>query len=232
MKLNKILWTLPFISFLCGYFIINQLFNTKKEVETPYLVGTSIIEATKILSDNNLNIRILSQKEEPDLIPGTIISQNPINQKVKQNQTVYVIVSKKPNFYKMANFMGKKIDEIQSIIKKENIKANIYYHESILPENYCIAQFPAPNSEIADKKILLYISSGNNREIIFPNFKFSQLKKIVNLLNLNNIKTKIVMKNLHEEYNANKDYTIIDQRPHAGSLIKLNSNLIVQLIVQ
>lgn len=232
MKINNILWILPFISFLFGYYIINQLFNRKKKIEVPNLIGTSIIQATKILSDYNLNIRILSQKEEPDLSPGIIISQNPIHQKVKPNQTVYVVVSRKPDLFKMPNFKGKKIDEIQSIIVKENIKAKIYYCESLLPENHCITQFPSPNSLLEEKKLILYLSSGNNKEIVFPNFKNSELKKIINLLNLNNIKTKIVMKNLHEEYNPNKHYIIIDQRPFSGSLIKLNSNIIVQLIVK
>ncbi|MDR3646066.1 MAG: PASTA domain-containing protein [Candidatus Babeliales bacterium] len=232
MTLNKFLWTLPFISFLLGYFLINQLFNTKKEIEVPNLVGTSIIEATKILSDAHLNIRILSQKEEPDLIPGTIISQNPVNQKVKQNQTIYLVVAKKPDFYKVPNFMGKKLDDIQPIVAKENIKLKIYYEQSILPENYCITQFPAPNTNLEEKKILLYISSGNNKEIVFPNFKGKELKSVINLLKLNNLQIKLVMKNPNEEYNSSKDYIIIDQRPFAGSLIKLNPNLNVQLIIQ
>lgn len=232
MKLSKIFWLFPFIFFIAGYFSINQIFSHKKEINIPYLIGSSVIDGIKILSDLNLNLRILTQKEEPDLIPGTIITQNPVNQKVKQNQTVYVAISKKPDFFKMPDFKSKKLNEINKELSKVNIKPKIYYLESIYPENYCIAQFPVKNETTENKKVILYISTGNNKEIIFPDLKNNNLKKVIEIFAINNIKTKIVLKNSNEIYNDQKDYTIIDQRPFPGSLIKLNSNLIVKLIIE
>ena len=64
--LKKYLWILPFLSFLLGYQFLSTL-TTVHELKVPPLVGLSVTEAVKVLSDNNLNARIMAEKEEPDL---------------------------------------------------------------------------------------------------------------------------------------------------------------------
>src|SRR3972149_1541199 len=63
--IKNYLWTLPFLLFITGYIGI-QLLLAQPEVETPSLVGNSIHDAITLLSHNNLNARILSEKEDAD----------------------------------------------------------------------------------------------------------------------------------------------------------------------
>jgi len=232
MKLYNYIWILPFLSFLFGTFTISYFFNSKKTINIPNLIGKSIIDAAKVLSENNLNIRIISEKEEADFEPGIIITQKPINQKVKQNQTIYVTISKKPEYFKMPDFRNQQIDDIKKILSKENIKPKIYYQENHLAANICISQYPHYNESIENKKVIIYLSSGNKKEIIFPNFKNQNLDKVINLLVLNDLKFKINTKNLNKIYEPKKQYIVADQRPFPGSIINLSPNLIVQLSVE
>ena len=64
MKTSTYLWLLPFLSFLCGYQLIRSLY-TVNTLTTPSIIGKEIQDAIKILSDNNLNPRILTEKEDP-----------------------------------------------------------------------------------------------------------------------------------------------------------------------
>ena len=63
---KNILWLAPFICFLGGYFIVRSFFHVNT-IPTPSVVGRSLHDAFTILSNHNLNIRLLTQKEDPDL---------------------------------------------------------------------------------------------------------------------------------------------------------------------
>lgn len=94
MNLKKILWLMPFASFLIGYQIIN-IFKNQNEIIVPNFVGKTLNQAIKVASDNNLNLRISAEKEDSQLPEGTIISQIPNRQKIKPNQSIYLVISKK-----------------------------------------------------------------------------------------------------------------------------------------
>jgi len=216
MKLKSLLWVTPFLSFLIGYFTFKFIFYVDKKIRVPIVIGLQLKAAVKILSDNNLNTRVISEKIDDDLPDGTIISQTPSETAVKQSQSVYLIISKKPNKKIAPSFLQKEISEIKKNANKNGIKIKSYAVPNNQKENLCIAQFPQPNIQLENNYVTVYLSDGNKKKVIFPDLRGLELEHALEFLNLYSIKPSITAENENS-----KEKTIIDQRPLAGSIIDL-----------
>jgi beta-lactam-binding protein with PASTA domain len=216
MKLKSLFWTIPFISFLLGYLLFKFIFSINNKIVVPTVVGLQLKDAVKILSDTNLNIKIITEKEDDDLPDGTIIAQTPFNTEVKPLQSVYLTTSKKPKKRFAPNFVKKNINEINKIAQKEEIKIKKYFLPSNQKEDICIIQSPKDGELLKDDRITLYISSTNNKKVIFPDLRDLSLQNALDFLNLYSIKPTITKENEDQ-----KDKIIIDQRPLAGSIVDL-----------
>ena len=106
MKIKQYIWILPFAIFILGYYFLN-LFISGPNIEAPNLIGKQANEALVIASNSSLSIKIIGEKEDPELQEGTILHQTPINQKVKRNQSLYVLISKKPAPKTIPNLLNK-----------------------------------------------------------------------------------------------------------------------------
>lgn len=229
--LKRIFWIIPFINFIIAYHL-SSLFLAINQIEVPVVIGKNLNEASKILSDHNLNLRILAQKEDADLPDCTVLDQNPFKQKIKINKPVYLTISRKFKSFKMPNLKGKNLHYIQQILKTNGLKSKIYYIENNADKDTCISHHPEAESLIdKNEKIILYISLNNKKPVLIPNFKGLNLKEVLNFLDLNEIKSTIII-NSFQEYEPDKDYKILEQRPIAGSILQLNKNLNIQLQVE
>ena len=89
MHIARFLWVAPFATFIIGYFFVSFI-STNPALITPSLVGQGINKAAEILSQKNLNIRIIGHKDEPELPEGTIVSQTPsAGTAIKEHQAIY-----------------------------------------------------------------------------------------------------------------------------------------------
>lgn len=234
MSLKNLLWILPFVSFLGGYIALDVLF-APEFIDTPSVVGTHINQAIAILCRYNLNLRLLTTKENALLQEGTILSQTPIvGQKIKENQSVYVVISCKPPKIKTPNFIDKTITEIQSELAQKKMSIKVYYLESTYPQNKCFAQFPEADTELEEtQKIILYIAQESKKPHIMPNFLGKRVNEMMDLPTTNFAKITVVH---HPPVHENHLCACIinDQRPIAGSLIHRDSSkkLNIQLQAQ
>ncbi len=226
MKLSNFLWTLPFIFFLLGYGLLS-FFVANKEVYVPFLIGKSLQEAVSMLVQQNLNVRIISEKEDADLPHGTVINQTPLNTKIKQQQSVYLTISKQPSKLRAPNLQGKSLEEINKILAQSTYKSKIYYVPSLLPKDVCIAQIPKPATVLEENRIILYVSSGNQKPVVFPDLRKHDLQSVLDFLQLYTIKPVIIYEQELDGMNAR----IIEQKPLPGSIINLGQNFVVQLKV-
>ena len=222
--IKKIFWLLPFLCFIVGYFAIQTLVHTPS-ISTPPVIGMSLHQAFIELSNHNLNIRLLDQKEDPDLPEGTIINQIPAaHQLLKPRQTVFLTLSRQPIVFKTPHIIGKTTEEIASIVSAIGGKLKIYEIPSSHRKRYCIGQVPAPESPFDSKILIAYISQGSHRPIIWPNFIGKNKDDVMDFLAPYQLDVHIVD-------NGQKGTTIIDQRPLAGSIINLDQKPYIQLHV-
>jgi beta-lactam-binding protein with PASTA domain len=233
LMLKDYLWILPFFCFLLGYQLLNVT-TTNHELEAPALIGLPLTEAIKILSNNNLNTRIVAQTEEQNLPNGTVLSQTPAaHQRVKQNQPIFLVVSKKPEPIRTPNLLGRDRSEIVSIGQKQRIR--IKYYELMNtkhPKDYCIGQYPTPDTPIKDGTMIAYVSAGNQTTILFPDFRQTDLHHAQEMLA--DIPCQITVNHSTPVDSEHQciSCVITDQKPLPGSLITTTKPLNVQLQVK
>jgi len=228
-KNNFLLCSLPFIGFISGYYFLN-FFLSKKEIITPNIIGKSIQNSLKDVSNKGLSLKLLRQQEDADLPEGIILDQIPkFNQKIKPNQNIFVTISKKPKPMIVPNFVGLDHREVISKAKKMGIQAKSFWIKTIYPGNVCISQYPQAEQELIDRKLIVYISAGNNSLFIVPNFKEYSLAEIKANLTYNNI-TLDILSGEREQCNL-PDCYVIDQKPLPGSIVDMNKPLKIQLQV-
>ena len=94
--LKNYLWIVPFLSFILGYVVIQQIFYIP-EITTPHLVGKQVHEILPLITQYNLNLRLIDHKEETALPEGIILNQTPAaGTLIKQNQPLFIVITKKP----------------------------------------------------------------------------------------------------------------------------------------
>lgn len=225
------IWLLPLICFFGSYFIFHCFFSSH-HLSTPSLIGKQLPEAIQLLSDCNLNMRVLSQKEDDDLAPGTILSQLPSAQSsIRPHQSLFVVLSKKAEQKKAPHFLQKKRFNCLEIAEKQNILVKIY-ETSHITEDICIGQIPEPGQPLIDNRITLYISQCLSKPILLPSFKKRPVEEITTFLTERCINFSIVHAKPVDQLHSCKNCIVTQQKPLAGSLIDLKKPLTIQLFVQ
>ncbi len=230
--IKNYLWLLPFCSFLGGYLFLYYYMQIPSLI-VPSLVGKNIHEAVILLSQHKLNPRILAQKEEPALPEGTILRQVPTaGQKVKSQQPIFLVTAKKQPTIATPNVINKSIDTITKELANTGIRFKIYYLPNNYPENHCFSQFPVPDQSLENNHLLLYLSTGNNRPIIWPDFALRSVEEVIEFLASYHIKPHIIRNTTQKDDPPSSK--IIEQQPLAGSLILLQETnpLFVQLRIE
>jgi len=233
MKISSYLWAVPFISFLLGYYSVSFFYRIPVYA-TPALLGTSLQEAVAQLSDLHLNLRIIGRKQDNDLPTGTIISQMPQPKtKIKANQSIYCVISEKDAASSVPHLIKKTKDSLITELNAIGLRFMLFYVESMLPVDTCIAQWPQPGQLLQDnQKLIVYLSAGSNKPIIWPNFKTMAVNDVVEHLAMYGITPTITHRSASAEQHACSDACIIvDQRPLPGSIVPLQQDMTVQLQV-
>ena len=241
MLIKNCLWILPFFSFACGYLLLEKLVQ-KKSIPVPAIVGKHLLDATCILSDHNLHLKILAKKEDPDLQHGTILSQTPQpGKQIKPQQSVFVVLSEKLPKIASPHFLHKDLNSIQKTVGKLEIRNKSYFLPSSKhPQNCCIAQSPSPEILIKKRNMITYLAEKQQKPVILPDFKHKKLATIIDFLKNYNVDIAIIradstheheplesFMNNFDNFNNNnniisKNYIVTDQRPLAGSIVTLS----------
>ncbi len=233
MDIKNYLWIAPFLSFTAGYLIMHSFFSASK-IPAPALVGKPIHAILPLVTEQKLNLRLLYQKEEADLPEGIIINQTPIaGTSIKPNQPIFVVTTKKPLAQHAPHCIGISIDELHQKLQAKGISPRIYYLPHPYPEKVCFAQSPQPDECLDKNKLILYVSSGNNKPIIWPDFTKAPLHEVIDFLHTYNIEPYIISDSSHKNYYNNSECIVVDQRPFAGTLLTIDEQkpLSVQLRV-
>lgn len=234
INFNHLLWLTPFASFLIGYAIMASFFKPQ-HIETPALVGKTIVDAVRIASKHDLSLRISAEKDDSDLPDGTIISQTPSAQTIiKARQAIYIVLSKKPALEQTPNLLQKSASEIAEIAQKKGIQVKTYQlPSSNTPANCCIAQTPAPGTPLERKNMAVYLCNDTLKPVIMPNFKGQLLPDVQEFLQLHGITPSIIYTNPLGQAAPLQQNIVVDQRPLPGTLVTLSPEkpLLIQLQV-
>lgn len=234
--LKKILYPfilfVPFIFFLSGYFTLDLLLH-RSHTTTPNVLGRSLPEALRIISAENLNIRLLSYKEDEQSQEGTILSQNPSPaSSIRPQQTVFLIASCKPREQKNPTCIGKSYDLVTKDLKEQNLCYKIHYVSSNHPKRTCIAQIPDPGKESSPTPLILYFSEEvDSSLILLPFFNEYPVQEVISFLTEAAIPFSLFHAQPLEPDHTCATCVIKAQKPLGGSFIDKRNPPTIQLKV-
>ncbi|GBD99847.1 serine/threonine-protein kinase PrkC [bacterium BMS3Abin07] len=198
------------------------MLSTTKSYEVPSLVGKSLLDANKILSDKNLYLKIDGESYDADVPSGHIMKQNiPSGQLIKAGRRIGVIISKGPRILYTPMFAGLSIDDAEKIAEENHIKIDriIKVHSDSIEKNMVIAQDPNPEEHGAGG-LSLIVSIGNyDNYLICPSFIDMKVEKARELARKLGLDVSI----------SGSGDTIDTQRPVAYSLVKSGDNITLDL---
>lgn len=221
--IKQYFWLLPFFCFLAGFLLFRFIFHPSP-LPTPALVGKDIYQAARILSDHKLNMRILKEQENHDLPQGTILNQTPSSgQKIRPHQSVFLVVSQKPESALVPLCVGKSLPMIEKEITSMGLSIKPYYIAHSYPAGLCFAQIPSANSTLSHKPIIIYISAGSVKPILWPDFRKKTVQETQEFLLHYDIHPLYVYKNIPLEFEDIPATAYInDQRPLSGCIFMLD----------
>ena len=227
--IKDIFWITPFIFFLAGYQFLNVFFY-KPTTKAPLLIGKTLPQALVSLSQNNLNMRMIAQREDPDVPAGTIISQTPRAQSaIRPQQTVFLVISKKPVQPLVPDLRNKTATDYAKILKELKLRYRCFPLVSNHPENTCLAQIPTPEKELPAGGAILYIASQDTSSVLFPSFKGKSVEEVKTFL-----KKYDLTPNIYHTYDTHPSHSckhckVAEQKPLAGSFVSLKEPFSIQL---
>lgn len=221
--LSHSFWLFPFLSFILGYIFIS-FFYKNPTLKAPALIGQTLDKALITLSHYNLNIRILSQKDDNELKEGTIISQTPApGQIIKQNQALYVVISQKPAHSIIPDLHQTSREQAQKILENELFLIKWYPISMQSEHEYCIAQFPVSGMVLhPDTTLMVYYAIPYEKPVIMPNFKLMPALEVNSFLALHDVHATIFHSPPPDATHQCQHCVIMDQRPLPGTLLMLH----------
>lgn len=230
-RVPAVVWLMPFASFIIGYFIIGYFFR-KAAQQTPSVIGKSLHEAAQILSQNQLSMRLLQEREDASLAEGTIIDQLPRpTQKIRPNQSVFVTVAVRAQRQYMPQVWGKKHKEATKILEQQGFEVSEAFLSTDYPSGTCIAQFPAGGEPLKNNKVTVYYSDGPSHLCVMPNLRGVVLTDVEASLRECNVRAEIMHQNPIADNHTCVNCKIIDQEPVPGAIVNIAQGLNIQLKV-
>jgi len=220
--MKNIVYVIPFACFLLGYFLLS-IFVHGGSMPVPQLVGIPVQDALVLLSAQNLNARVQAQQENADVNPGTVLRQKPeAGQKIKANQSVYLVVARAPTRMTAPSFIGMTVQDALEEAKKAGIKTK----QSLVPYagagGFVVSQAPAAGKEMDGSTVTFYVSEGiETAPRLMPNLVGQNAQEVVAELEKQQIACK-VERGPEAEGFALDQCVVVTQKPLAGALLEAN----------
>jgi len=199
-----------------------KLLSFSRTVEVPDLYGKNLLEANKILSNNNLYLKIEGEDYDAVIVSGNIIRQDvPAGNKVKERRGIKVTISKGPRIKSVPLLTDETLVNAEALLLQKGLKIAkvIAVHSDTVEKDRILAQKPGPEDQVSDTITVLVSSGPYEKRYYCPDFKgmsLEQAKELAKQISLN-----VVTEGLGE--------TIEFQKPEPGKIIKTGDTIYLQL---
>jgi len=203
-------------------FLTFQILSFSRTVEVPDLYEKSSVEASKLLREKGLNLKIEGEDYDSSILPGHILKQDvPAKKKVKEGRGIKVILSKGPRVQSIPVLVTETLSNAEALLIQKGLKIAkvIRVHSNKIEKDRIIAQDPEPTEKVSDY-ITVLVSSGPHEVIYYcPDFKdmlADEAKELIERLNL-----KMVTSGSGDRVRA--------QKPNPKTYVKTGDTIYLQL---
>lgn len=223
----KNLWILPFLVFFSTYITLHLWFQSHS-FAMPSLCSMHLLEATKLLSTYKLHPEIARITPDPTIPDGTVIHQvPPAGRMVKEQQTVYVVITERPADELSPACIGLSQEQIKQIAHDRDIPVSFYNLPYHYPTGTCFAQWPSAQQPLSNEPLICYLAQEEDDLCIMPQLKGKTAQEVKAFLEPYGI---TVQTNIKPDQRLT--YYIHEQQPKAGSCIRLQDIDTIYVTIQ
>ena len=225
--LSVLLGIIILFSLTVGITYLATSIGKVRDVQVPNLVGLSMQEAQKQLSDLKLKYEISEEKYDLEAPEGYIILQDPVyipNYKIKEKSTVKVVVSKGQEEVTIPKVSGMKKEDAIEELEKLNLVVEIKEEISTkVEEDYIIKQSPDANTILkTGETVTLTVSKGDGIEkTSVPSVIGKTEEDARKALEAASLSANVI----YEESSNNTNGAVLKQDISAGTEIPINSTI-------
>ena len=228
----RYLWIMPFICGILGYYVASR-FLAERSVGVPSLIGKTVHEAMREMSNGDLRAQIIAEHSSPDLAPGVVFDQVPAaGTTIKSSQPVYLTVTERPAdpvafaCYHLAQA------DITALAHAEQIRVVFHELESHYPRGHCYAQYPGPGTPLPDRTLHCYLSQGITPLRLMPSFAGQQVATVADFCRQQGIALQLFHTEPQLADHSCQTCVVREQKPLAGTIVDMGKPMLVQVLVQ
>ena len=220
---------LPFIFFVVGFYGTALLIR-RETFLVPSVVGLSVSEAVLVFSKPTAQLvaRILVEREDDTMAPGTVMAQMPRpGQRVKPQQCIYLTVSKSQQKATVPDFTGLPLADATTRAAQKRVRLKTFTIADTAPAGAVIAQMPLPGTLLDGEPVLLYVSSGVETTLrVVPDVNGLPVEDVMHTCAQQGVKIVVLDAPISLEGRV-----VVAQRPLAGSIIDAANQVTLQVQV-
>ncbi len=204
-----------------GYLTFKVL-SFSRTVEVPDLYGKSLLEANKLLTNNNLYLKIEGEDYDAINSSGNIIRQDvPAGNKVKERRGIKVIISKGPRIKSVPLLTDETLVNAESLLLQKGLKIAkvIFVHSDAIEKGRILAQKPGPEDQVSDTITVLVSTGPYEKRYYCPDFKGMSLEQASELTKQMNL----------EITTEGSGETVETQKPDPRKVIKTGDTIHLRL---
>ena len=204
-----------------------------KEIETPNVIGREYVDASKILSEQGLNSKIVGEKYSAKLSRGHVLEQDPVpNKKVKLGRTIKVFLSKGTELGQIPRLVGEPVADVESRLTSLGLEMGevVKVHSDDFPQKGLIIAHTPPAYATAQRggKVSLLVSLGpHSVTLMMPDLKGMDMQKALEMLKNSGLKRGNITYEVSPS--ARKSDVVLEHSPPAGE--RVERNVAVDMVV-
>lgn len=213
-------------------FFIPDLLPQVPEVLVPDLTGRTLEEAEQILGEYKLKVAVRGEVYSQDVPVNHVVSQEPAtNRKIKINRTVWVTLSKGPEYLTVPDIVGQSLENTQRFLQQAGLKLGSVQEQfsSEVAAGIVLSQNPPSRTRLArGSTVDVIVSKGEEPQpqtITVPAFVGKQQREVISELSSLGLK----LGSLKERPAQVAPGEVIEQSPLPGATVPFGSaiNLVV-----
>lgn len=161
-------------AFITSQLVLPLVFGRPDTIQTPEVIGLSLNQAKRILQEEKLHVVVKdSLYSETDRVDA-VLDQSPApGEKIKEDGTVFLVISKGSKMVKVPNVLGASFQDAMITLRNSDLRSAIVdsvYSEST-SRNMVLRSSPSPNSRV-EKRTLVKLTLSRGPEPLPDSLSF------------------------------------------------------------
>lgn len=161
-------------AFITSQLILPLVFGKPNKVNTPEVIGLSLVQAKRILQEEKLHVVVKDSLYHETAKMDQVLDQSPApGARIKEDGTVFLVVSKGSKMVTVPSVLGLSFQDAMLTLRNSDLRSTIVdsTFSSNVPRNMVLGSNPSANSKV-EKRSLVKLTLSRGSEPLADSLSF------------------------------------------------------------